>query len=109
MVALCPQRPEFLKQMREKHGIEFDILRDEGNEIADKFGLRFQLPEYLQELYMQFPLDLPRVNGEDSWTLPMPARYVVGQDGIIKAADYDPDYKRRPEPEKTIDDLKNIG
>lgn len=49
-----------------------------------------------------------RVNGDDSWTLSVPARYVIGQDGVIVAADYDPDYTRRPEATKTIEVLKNF-
>jgi len=108
LVAISPQRPEFLRQMKEKHKLEFDILRDEGNTVAAQFNLRFTLPDYLQKLYLQFPLDLPRVNGEESWTLPMPARYVINQDGRIIAADFDPDYTHRPEPSKTIDDLRKL-
>jgi peroxiredoxin len=94
--------------MREKNSLEFDILRDPGNETAEKFGLRYELPEYLREIYRQFPLDLARVNGEDSWTLPMPARYVIGQAGIVRAADFDPDYRYRPEPAKTLEDLRKL-
>ena len=108
LVAICPQRPEFLKQMREKHGLTFDILRDEGNQYAAELGLRHPLPDYLQEIYQGFKLDLPRLNGEPSWTLAMPARYVVVQSGIIKVADFDPDYTRRPEPEKTIADIRRL-
>ena len=63
----------------------------------------------LQEAYMKFPIDLPRINGEPSWTLPLPARYVVKQNGIISAADFDPDYTVRPEPQKTLADLKKIA
>ena len=106
---MCPQRPEFLKQMREKHSLNFEILRDEANGYAGKMGLRYTLPDYLQEVYMKFPIDLPRVNGEPSWTLSMPARYVVKQDGIIAAADFDPDYTVRPEPQKILADLKEIA
>ena len=94
--------------MRQKNGLEFDILRDESNVVAAAFGLRFKLPRYLQDLYLRIGIDLPRVNGEDSWTLPMPARYVVASDGTVFAADYDPDYTRRPEPEKTIADLRKL-
>lgn len=94
--------------MREKHSLKFEILRDEGNVYAEKLGLRHTFPDYLQEAYMKFPIDLPRINGEPSWTLPMPARYVVKQDGIIAAADFDPDYTVRPEPQKTLADLKKI-
>lgn len=107
-MAICPQRPEFLKKMRENHGLTFDILRDEGNLYAEKLGLRFVLPDYLQKVYLTFKIDLPRINGEPSWSLAMPARYVVSTDGIISAADYDHDYTQRPEPEKTLKDLNNM-
>lgn len=109
LVAICPQRPEFLKQMREKHGLEFDILRDVGNEYAHKLGLRYAFPDYLKEIYLQFPVDLARINGEPSWTLSMSARYVVNRFGSIITADFDPDYTKRPEPEKTVNDLRKIS
>ncbi len=109
LVAICPQRPEFLKQMQEKHTLSFDILRDEGNGYAEKLGLRFALPEYLQAIYQKFRIDLPRLNGEPSWTLAISARYVVRRDGTIAAADIDPDYTNRPEPEKTLGDLEKLG
>lgn len=108
LVAVCPQRPEFLRQMQEKNGLTFDILRDEGNRYAEQLGLCFTLPEYLQDIYTKFRIDLPRLNGEPSWTLAMPARYVVNQAGVIVAADYDPDYTNRPEPAKTLEDLVRI-
>lgn len=95
--------------MAEKNNLTFDVLRDKGNQVAVKFGLRFALPDYLREVYQGFGLDLERYNGDDTWTLPMPARYVVNQAGIIAAADFDPDYTHRPEPEKTVRDLQNIG
>lgn len=95
--------------MREKHNLSFEILRDKGNVYAEKLGLRFAFPDYLQEAYMKLPIDLPRVNGEPSWTLPLSARYVVRQNGIISAADFDPDYTLRPEPRKTLADLKKIA
>lgn len=108
LVAICPQRPEFLKKMREKHSLSFDILRDEGNRYAEKLGLRFVFPEYLQEIYLGLKIDVPRVNGESSWSMAMPARYVVNQQGIVVAADFDPDYTSRPEPEKVLADLRSI-
>ena len=109
MVALCPQRPEYLRKMRDKHHLEFDILRDEGNAYGASLGLRFTLPEYLQAIYLRFGIDLPRVNGEPPWTLSIPARYVVRRDGTIAAADVDPDYTSRPEPGKTLDDLRGLS
>ncbi len=62
------------------------------------FGLRFRLPDYLIELYKSLRNDLPAFNGDPSWTLPMPARFVVGLDDVIRYAEVNPDYTRRPEP-----------
>jgi peroxiredoxin len=109
LVAISPQLQKYSKQMKKKHDLKFDILSDEGNKMAEKFGLKYQYPDYLIEVYKGFGLDFERFNGDDSWTLPMSSRYVVGKDGIIVAADFDPDYKKRPEPAKTIEDLKVIG
>ncbi len=108
VLTVMPQRPEFSRQMRQKNKLEFDLLRDEGNRVAESFGLRFTLPDYLQTLYQQIGADLPRFNGDDSWALPMPARFVVNRDRIVTAADYDPDYTRRPEVAKTIEDVRRL-
>jgi len=56
------------------------------------------LPDDLVDLYKRLKNDLPAFNGDDSWTLPMPARYVIGQDGTILYSEVNPDYTRRPEP-----------
>jgi len=109
LVAICSQRLEFLKKMQEKHNLSFDILRDEGNRYAEKLGLRHVFPDYLQEVYRSIKIDVPRLNGEPSWSLAMPARYVVNKQGIVIAADFDPDYTTRPEPEKVLADLQSIS
>jgi peroxiredoxin len=108
VVALTPQLPENSVTMREKNNINFDLLSDPGNAYAAKLGIKFTVEGELREIYDGFGINLPKHNGEDSWTLPMPARYVVSQDGIIRAADVDPDYTNRPEPQKTLDDVSNL-
>ena len=105
LVAITPQLPEKSARMIEKHKLGFHMLRDPGNEYAAQLGLRFQVSEELKAQYLKFPLDLPATNGEPSWTLAVPARILIGADGIVRALDADPDYTRRPEPEKTLNDL----
>ena len=61
-----------------------------------------KLPDYLIDLYKQLKNDLPAFNGDDSWTLPIPGRFVIGQDGMIRHADVNPDYTRRPEPDELL-------
>jgi peroxiredoxin len=69
-VALSPQLPEHNRELIRTRHLTFEILTDRGNELAAKFGLRFSLPDYLQQLYATFPLDLEKFNGDASWTLP---------------------------------------
>ncbi|MGE5152281.1 MAG: AhpC/TSA family protein, partial [Rhodospirillaceae bacterium] len=62
-----------------------------------------------QDLYTNaFKNDLAVVNGEDSWTLPMPARYVIGQDGVIAYAEVNPDYTNRPDPSEMFPILQRL-
>src|SRR5260221_12009069 len=95
-------------EVSEKHKISFDILSDRGNDYAAKLGLRFKLRDDLKQVYLSFGSDLTVRNGEDSWTLPMPGRFVIDPNGIVRAVDVDPDYRYRPEPQKTIDDVKAL-
>jgi len=108
LVALTPQKPEHNQVMIDKNSLNFHLLSDPGNAYAAELGLRFALPADLKQEYQTMGLDLPKYNGDESWTLPIPGRFVIDQDGIIRAADVDPDYTRRPEAEKTIADLKAI-
>ena len=109
MVAITPHKPEFSREMTERHDLGFDLLTDPGNEYVAKLGIRFRVPDYIEAIYTQFGINLPERNGDDSWTLPIPTRLVVDQSGIVRAADIDPDYTRRPEPEKTLADLAALG
>jgi peroxiredoxin len=109
LVAITPQLSEGSRSLIEKQGITFDLLSDPGNDYAAKLGLRFKLPDDLKEVYLSFGIDLATHNGGGSWTLPMPGRLVVDQAGIVRAVDVDPDYQYRPEPQKTVDDVKALG
>jgi peroxiredoxin len=106
--AISPQSPEATKPLIEKHRVTFDILSDHGNDYAAKLGLRFKLPDDLKQAYLSFGNDLAVRNGEDSWTLPMPGRFVIDRSGIVRVVDVDPDYRYRPEPQKTVDDVKAL-
>ena len=108
LVAITPQLSERSRSQIEKQRITFDLLSDLGNDYGAKLGLRFKLPDDLKEVYLTFGIDLATHNGEGSWTLPMPGRLVVNQSGIVRAVDVDPDYQYRPEPQKTLDDVKAL-
>jgi len=72
--------------------------------------LRFELPDYLRALYKNiFKNDLAIVNGDPSWTLPMPARFLIGQNETILYAEVNPDYTRRPDPELLLPALDQVA
>ncbi len=98
LVAISPQTRANSRKSIRQNALGFPILSDPGNAIAAAFGLRFALPDYLVDLYVSLGNQLPAFNGDDSWTLPMPGRFVIGSDGCITYAEVNPDYTRRPEP-----------
>lgn len=106
LVAISPQNAVNSRKSFRINRLDFPILSDPGNETAANFGLRFALPDYLIQLYKTLKNDLPAFNGDTSWTLPMPGRFVVGQDAIIRFAEVSPDYTRRPEPSDMIPALR---
>jgi len=100
LVAISPQTPVNSRKSVRQNALSFPILSDADNDVAAAFRLRFELPDYLIELYKNAgKIDLPGFNGDPSWTLPMPARYVIAPDRTILYAEVNPDYTRRPEPE----------
>ncbi|MHA6769636.1 peroxiredoxin-like family protein [Sphingobium ummariense] len=106
LIAISPQNPVNSRKSMRQNNLTFPILSDPHNDVAAAFGLRFEMQDYLVELYKSLKNDLPAFNGDDSWTLPMPARYVVGRDGVILYAEVNPDYTRRPEPEDMLPALR---
>ncbi len=99
LVPVSPQIAANSRRSMRENKLDFPILSDPRNDVAAAFGLRFKLPDYLIELYRDvFKNDLALVNGEPSWTLPMPARYVIAPGGVIAYAEVNPDYTRRPDP-----------
>ena len=99
--------PNSRKSQRENK-LDFKILSDPKSEVANAFGIRFALPDYLVEVYKGFKTDLPVVNDDPSWVLPMPARYVIGTDGVIAYAEINPDYTQRPDPSELLPVLDRL-
>jgi peroxiredoxin len=96
-VVISAETPDISRDLARKQKIAYPIVQDTGLAIARSFGLVFTLPDDLRAVYAGFGIDLPKNTGMAAWELPMPARFVVDQTGIVRAADVDPDYTVRPE------------
>ena|SRR5215469_4856038 len=109
IVALTPEVERYPRGVHKKLNLTFDILTDLRLKTAEQFGLVFILPDYLSELYKSVGITLDRFHDEPEYRLPMPARYVIDKERIIRAADVNADYTIRPEPSETIRLLQSLS
>ena len=91
IVALTPELERYTRNVHRKLNLTFDLLTDLHLETAERFRLAFALPDYLRDLYRSFGNTLDRFHDESEYRLPTPARYVIDQEGVIRAADVNAD------------------
>ena len=108
IVVLTPELERYTRALHKKLNLPFDILTDLHLKTAERFGLVFTFPDYLRDLYESFGSTLDRFHDESEYRLPMPARYIVDSNSLIRAADVNADYTIRPEPSETLGLLKEI-
>lgn len=98
LVAISMQGAADSRKSQRDNKLSFPILTDKAGELANKFGIRWQVQDYVIGFKKMFNVVLPNIHGDGQWNLPMPARYVIGTDGNIAYAEVNPDYTQRPEP-----------
>ncbi len=108
IVVLTPELERYTRALYKKLKLPYDILTDLHLKTAEQYRLVFTLPDYLRELYRSFGSTLDRFNDEQEYRLPMPARYVIDKQGIIRAADVNADYTIRTEPTETLKQLRML-
>ena len=102
LVAIGPQIERQSDFMVGQHGLPFPVLSDPECKVAAQFGLVYTVPEYHQQYYRSILVNIPFVNGDQSWRLPLPATYVIGRDGRVLFAEAHADFRVRPEPEEVM-------
>ena len=94
IVAIMPDRQKFIANFRSEAKVPFPILTDMDNGYALSLNLTIWVGAELQKL-MEGRGNIPEFQGNSSWMLPIPATFVVGRDGRIRARFMDPDYRKR--------------
>ena len=105
LLAISPQTEKQAYFMHDQHKLAFPLLVDAHNDIARQFGLVYRVPEEQQGIYRRTFVNLPFVNGDDRWELPIPATYVIDRAGTILFASANEDYTERPEPPEILAQL----
>lgn len=102
LVAISPQTSRQSDFMAGQHGLPFPVLSDPGCAVAEQFGLAYTVPDYLRDYYRSILVNIPFVNGDESWRLPLPAIYVLSRDRKVLFAQAHADFRVRPEPEEAL-------
>lgn len=102
LIAISPQTERQSDFMVGQHGLPFPVLTDPGSTVAEQFGLVWTIPEYLRDYYRSILVNIPFVNGDQSWRLPLPATYVLSRDHRVLFAEAHADFRVRPEPREAL-------
>lgn len=96
LVAISPERPPYAAQMAQKTAVGFPLLYDEDYNIAQQFDVLFQPDKATRAFYNTvLGADLKEAHSDDTERLPVPATFIVNQDGVIVWRHFDPNYKHR--------------
>ena len=95
VAAILPDRQQYAAAIRTEAEARFPVLTDMDNGYAMSLNLVFWLGAEMRDFMLAAGLDLAEYQGNESWMVPVPATFVVGQDGRVKARFVDPDYRKR--------------
>lgn len=105
LMAISPQKPDKSQATLLKNFLQYEVLSDIGNVVGRQYGLVYQMPEWVRDLYRSFDVNLPDFNGDESWELPLPGTFVLHGDRRIALSFADPDPRNRLEPQAILEAL----
>jgi peroxiredoxin len=108
LVGVSPETPDNTMDTAERHQLQFEVLSDVGNRVARDYGILMKVHPALRSYYIEWGFNLPELNGDESFELPIPATYIIDADGVINTAYINKDYTQRMEPEAILQALQSL-
>ena len=108
LVAVSPQVPERLVEIKRRHDLSFLVASDKDNALGRRFGVTFTSDEASQRAALAKGRSLGEVTGTGTWELPMPTVVVIGQDRVVRFVDVAPDWLARTEAEPVLDAVRAL-
>ncbi len=105
LVAISPQLPRQNAFTAERHKLSFPLLSDPTATVAERFGLAYTVPEPTRIWYRSMLVNVPFLNGDESWRLPLPATVILNEAGMVTFAEAGADHRIRPDPLAVLDTL----
>ena len=107
VIAIVPDRQQYAAAFLSEAEADFPVLTDIDNGYAMSLNLVFWLGTEMRDFMSAAGVDLPEYQGNESWMVPVPATFVVGRDGRVKARFVDPDYRKRMTIESMVAELRS--
>ncbi len=108
LVAMTPETGGRALAMKHNRGLRYEVLVDVDLAIAMAFGIVFRTPPLYAELLRRRGVDLAERSGDPAWLLPVPAAFLVGQDGVVLRSWVNVDFTQRAEPTEILDALRGL-
>ena len=108
LLTVTPQKPDKTLQQFKENTESFEVLSDLSYDVMKEYNLYFEVPDEIKEVYKKIPIDIESYNGEGRMGLPVPASFVLDQQGTIRAMHADTSYWKRMEPKDIIEALVAI-
>ncbi|MDR0265773.1 MAG: AhpC/TSA family protein [Sphingobacterium sp.] len=105
LLAISPQMPRYNNQISGELALDFELLFDEDNLLANNCGISFELQDYAISSYDQLGINLSGYNGNENNRLPVPAVFVIEGDYTISYRFMDVNYMNRLNVEELIAQL----
>lgn len=112
LVALTPETPDEAMTLKEKSELKFEVLSDDGCEVALKYGAAFKVSDVMKGVIKGMGVEFDKINGNSETrkaSLPVPATFVIGKDGKITYSFFKLDYTKRAEPADILAAVKKIA
>ena len=106
LVAISPQTSRQNAFAAQQCGLPFPVLSDPGAKVAEQFGVAYNVPPAQRRYFQSILVNIPFANAglnyhtatEQSWRLPLPAAFLLRQDGTVAYSQAHADFRVRPEP-----------
>lgn len=102
LVAISPQTQRQNDFTVQQHNLSFPVLSDPGARAGESFGIAYTVPQAMQRHYRSILVNVPFINGDESWRLPLPATFVLGKNGIVLFSEAYADHRVRPGPQDVL-------
>lgn len=110
LVAISPMTPDHSLTLSEREKLEFEVLSDVGNQVARLYTTVIRQSDVSTQTQAELGIDFFSFYDDKSSELPIPAVFVIAQNGRVHfAASEGGDYRQRTEPTAILNALRELS